>query len=105
PGSAPPGGHLVVLGHLIMDGYHQIGEGGMRCGYRRGISLGSGVGAAGDVTHEGRIKQSREQLAVASGENLVVIAAHEGLVLRRIHADMLASEARNGKEAEPFSAG
>src|SRR5689334_1604856 len=85
--SAPPGDYLVVLGDLIMHGHHQIGEGGMRYGYRRSVSLGPGVRAAGDVTHEGRIKQSREQLTVASGEDLLVIAAYESPVLRRVHAD------------------
>src|SRR6185437_1734631 len=101
--SAPPGHHLVVLGHLIVHGYHQAGKGSVGNGYRRGVSLGSGVGAAGDMTHEGRIKQLPEQSAIASGEDLVVIAAYQSLVLRqvyalrRVHADMLASKVQNSK--------
>jgi hypothetical protein len=36
-GRAPPGDHLVLLGHLIMHDHHQIGEGGVRRGDRCGI--------------------------------------------------------------------
>jgi hypothetical protein len=56
--------------------------------HRRGV--GSDVGTAGNVTHEGGVKQPREQIAVTAGKNLIVVAAYQRLVLRQLHADMLA---------------
>jgi len=66
-GSAPPGDHFVVLGHLIVHRHHEIGEGGMRGVDRGSIGLGPGPGPAGDMAYEGRIKQAGQKLAVAPG--------------------------------------
>ena len=66
-GSAPPGDHLVVLGHLIMHRHHEIREGGMRGVDRGDIDLGPGIGPAGDMAYEGGIEQPGQKLAVAPG--------------------------------------
>jgi hypothetical protein len=66
-GSAPPGDHLVVLGHLIVHRHYEIREGGMRGVDRGSIGLGPGIGPAGDMAYEGGIKQAGQKLAVAAG--------------------------------------
>jgi len=60
-GSTPPGGDLIVLGHLIMHGHHEVREGGVSRVDRRGVGSGSGIRAAGDVAHERGIKQPPEK--------------------------------------------
>jgi hypothetical protein len=89
-GSAPSRDDLVALGHLIMDGHHESGERGVRCLHGGHVGVGSDVGTAGNVTHEGGVKQPREKIAVTAGKNLIVVAAYQRLVLRQLHADMLA---------------
>jgi len=49
------------------------------------------------VAQERGIKQSPEKIAVAPGENLLIIAAHQGFVLLQFHVGILASRFQAGK--------
>lgn len=98
-GSAPSRDDLVAFGHLIMDGHHEGGERGVRRLHCGRVGVGSGVGTAGDMTHEGGVEQLREQIAVTAGEDLIVVAAYQRLVLRQSHVDMLAPRSRRCKHA------
>jgi len=53
------------------------------------------------MAHEGRIKQLREKITVAPGQDLLIVAAHQCFVLLQIHADMLPSRAQARQPGEP----
>ena len=63
------------------------------------VGPGSGVPAAGDVAHEGEIKQPHEKTTVAPGQDLLIVAAHQGLVLLQIHAGIIPPRSRADNNA------
>jgi hypothetical protein len=53
------------------------------------------------MAHEGGIKQPREKITVAPSQNLLIVAAHQRLVLLQIHAGILPSRSRARQHCRP----
>jgi hypothetical protein len=54
------------------------------------------------MAYEGGIKQPCEKITVAPGQDLLIVAAHQRLVLLQIHAGILPSRSRgSNKAAQP----